>query len=284
MSDKQKSIIAMLISSFGFSLMAVFVKLTGDIPIMQKVVIRTYIMMVTIYIMMKHYKVSLGHIKHFKLLTLRSFLGTIGIILNFYAVDHLLLSDAGILFRISNFLLLFFSWIFLKEGINRKQFLTICAAFLGVLFIIKPQFNIAIIPYVVALLGASFAAGAYTVVRKLSGKEAPLVIVFFFSAFTSVVLTPFVVMNFKPMTGSQVLFAILAGISASIGQVGVTYSYKHAPAKEVSIYNYFGVIFSALLGFLFFGALPDGYSLIGYVIIFASGYYMYHMNTRLVND
>lgn len=284
MTDKQKSIIAMLISSFGFALMGVFIKLTGDIPTLQKVVIRTYMVLITVYMMMRYYKVPLKGVRHFKLLTLRSLLGTFGIFLNFYALDNLILSDASILFRISTFVLLFFSWVFLGEKINIRQFLTIGMAFVGVIFIIKPQFDVSIIPYIASLLGASFAAGAYTVVRALGSKEKPLIVVFFFAAFTSLVITPYMIFNFVPMTGLQWLYAVCAGLGASIGQVGVTYAYKHAPAKEVSIYGYFGVIFSAILSFFIFDALPDFYSFIGYAIIFASGYYMYYMNTRLAKS
>jgi len=278
MTDKTKSILAMLISALGFTIMGTFIKLTGDIPVMQKVVFRTYIIVITVALMMGHYKVSIRGIRHFKLLTLRSVLGTFGIILNYYALDHLILSDASILFRISTFMLLLFSYIFLGEKINLNQFLTIVAAFIGVLFIVRPQMNLVIIPYIAALLGATFAAGAYTVVRALGDKEEPLAVVFFFAAFTSVVLTPVAIVIYQPMTLLQIVYATLAGLGAAIGQVGVTYAYKHAPAKEVSIYGYFGVIFSAIFSLVIFGTFPDVFSLIGYVIIFATAFHMYRMN------
>lgn len=280
MNDKQKSIAAMLISTFGFSWMGVFVKLTGDIPVMQKVVIRTYIILIAVYLMTRFYHVSIKHISHIKLLTFRSILGTFGIIFNYYAVDHLLLSDASILFRFSTFFLLFFSWFFLKEKMTRNQLLLFFVAFIGVLMIVKPAFDVVIIPYLIALLGAAFAAGAYTVVRILGNKEDPLLVVFFFAAFTSIVLTPIVIWQFTPMTPLQWVYAILAGLSAAVGQVGVTVAYKHAPAKEVSIYNYTGVIFSAIFGFFLFDTLPDTLSFFGYLLIFASGYIMYRMNKK----
>lgn len=279
-TDKQKSILAMILSSFGFALMGVFIKLTGDIPTIQKVVFRTYIIMATVFIMMKYYGVSLKGIKHWKLLTLRSILGTGGIILNYYALDQLLLSDASVLFRLSTFILLFFSWIFLKEKIAFYQFAAVAVAFVGVLLIIQPGFQVAIGPYLIAIGGATLAAGAYTVVRALGKKEKPLVVVFFFAAFTSVVLTPMAIINFQPMTMMQVVFAILTGISAAVGQVGVTYAYKHAPAKEVSIYNYFGVIFSTIFSIFIFDTLPDSLSIIGYVVIFISSFYMWRKSQK----
>lgn len=277
MLDKKKSIIAMIISTFGFALMSVFLKLTGDIPVVQKVVIRTYIILITLTIMMRHYGVKFVGVRHYRLLILRAIFGTLGIILNYYAIDHLILSDANILFRLSTFFLLIFSWIFLGEKFSLNQVIAIVIAFIGVLFIIKPQLNIDIIPYLIALVGATFAAGAYTVVRALGNKEEPMVVVFFFASFTSIVLTPIAIMGFQPMDGKQIVFSILAGLSAAIAQVGVTYAYKHAPASEVSIYNYFGVIFSTFFSIFIFGVVPDLYSFIGYAIVLGTAYYMWKL-------
>ncbi len=279
-TDKNKSIVAMLLSTLGFSLMGVFIKLTGDIPVMQKVVFRTYIIMMTVFLMMRYYKVPLKGIRHWKLLLLRSSLGTVGILLNYYAIDHLILSDSNILFRLSTFFLLLFSWLFLGEKISINQLITIVVAFLGVLFIVKPQMDVQFTPYLIALLGALLAASAYTVVRVLGQKEQPLVVVFIFATFTSIILTPIAILNFHPMTLQQVVFATLAGLSASIGQVGVTYAYKHAPAKEVSIYNYFGVIFSTIFSIFIFDTIPDIFSFIGYAIIFGTAYHMYRISSR----
>ena len=270
----------MLLSTLGFSLMGVFIKLSGDLPVMQKVVFRSYIIMITVLFMMRYYQVPLKGIRHWRLLLLRSSIGTVGILFNYYAIDHLILSDSNILFRLSTFFLLLFSWLFLGEKVSTRQLFTILVAFIGVLFIVKPQMNIQLFPYLIALLGAMFAAGAYTLVRVLGHKEQPLVVVFIFATFTSIILTPLAIINFQPMTFNQVLYVILAGISASLGQVGITYAYKHAPAKEVSIYNYFGVIFSTIFSIFIFDAVPDALSLIGYVIIFATAFHMYRTASK----
>jgi drug/metabolite transporter (DMT)-like permease len=273
--NRNQAIIAMLTSAFAFSLMGVFVKLTGDIPVIQKSVFRTITIMIISYFMMKQQKVKLSQMKHFKLLGIRSITGTIGIVLNYYAIDHLLLSDANVIFRLSTIFVMFFSWIFLKEKMNHIQGLSALLAFSGVILVIKPQFAIELVPYLLAILGAAAAAGAYTALRALGGKEKPVLIVFFFSFFTTVILLPYVLLTYVPMTPSQWIYAIIAGICAAVGQFGVTFAYKLAPAKEVSIYNYYGVIFSAIFGMFFFGSFPDAWSLVGYVIVFSSSYLMF---------
>ena len=73
------------------------------------------------------------------------------------------------------------------------------------------------------------------------------------------------------MTGIQVFYLILAGLSAALGQFSITPAYSYAPAKEISVYDYTQVIFTTLIGFIVFGTVPDMLSVIGYVVIcFAS--------------
>jgi len=283
MTSKQKSIVAMIFSTLGFALMGVFLKLTGDIPIIQKVVFRTVIILMATLVMMYQNKVKIRGRHHHGLLILRSLTGTGGILMNYYAVDHLLLSDASVLFRLSTFILILFSWIFLGEKISLYQMLSVSIAFIGVLFVVKPQFSVEIFPYLIAIAGATFAAGAYTALRVLGQKEHPLFSVFYFASFTTIVLLPFFIIRFVPMTGIQVLYAVLAGLSATIGQVGISVAYKYAPAKEVSIYGYLGILFSAVFSIFIFGSEPDIFSYIGYVIIFGSAYYMYSKNKEVID-
>ena len=178
-------------------------------------------------------------------------------------------------------MLIIFSAIFLKEKINLKQGLAIIIAFIGALFIIKPQFNLEIIPYLIGILGAIFAAAAYTCLRSLGGKEKYYTIVFYFSFFSTIVILPFMIMVYKEMTLSQLIYLILAGVFASIGQFGITLAYKYAKAKEISIFDYSNIIFSALISIILFGVIPDYLSIIGYIIIFIVSLYMFIYNKRL---
>ena len=73
----------------------------------------------------------------------------------------------------------------------------------------------------------------------------------------------------------------LAGISAALGQVGITTAYKYAPAKEISVFDYTQVVFAALLGILFLGETPEPLSILGYVIIIGTAFYRWNrLRTR----
>src|SRR5699024_5453040 len=91
------------------------------------------------------------------------------------------------------------------------------------------------------------AAGAYTVLRVLGDKEQFYTVVFYFSFFTMVVLLPYVVLFYEPMSLKQWVYLLLAGLFATVGQFGSTIAYKYATAKEILIFFYSTVMYFAII-------------------------------------
>lgn len=285
MKKKQKyiGILYIILAAFFFALMAMFVRLSGDLPAVQKSFFRNLISLVFAGIILAKEKVWFsGKKENIKYLLLRATAGTIGILCNFYAVDHLVLSDASMLNKMSPFFAIIFSYFILKEKVTVPQAIFVAGAFVGSLLIIKPTTAIFSSPAaLVGLLGGLGAGIAYTYVRVLGkkGEKGPFV-VFVFSAFSCLVTLPYLLFHYHPMSGSQLLFLALAGLSAAGGQFSITAAYFHAPAKEISVYDYSQILFSAILGFVVFHQLPDVYSWIGYVIICSMAVVMFLYNQR----
>ena len=282
LSDRIKGIIFIISSAFGFAVMSAFVKLAGDIPSFQKTFFRNLVScLIALIFIIKNRESFFGKRENQKLLILRSTLGTIGIVFNYYAIDKLILSDANMLNKLSPFFVIIFSALFIGEKINSKQIISIVSAFIGTLFIIKPTFNLDIFPFIIGILGAIFAAGAYTCLRVLGNKEKHYTVVFYFSLFSLIVIFPIMLAVYKTMTMLQLFYLLMAGVFASIGQFGITLAYKYAPAKEISIFDYSNIIFSAIISFMIFGVLPDSLSFIGYGVIFFASLYMFMYNKKL---
>ena len=280
-SNRLKGIFFIVLSAFGFAVMSAFIKLSGDLPNIQKVFFRNLIAaIIALFLIIKHKGSFIGKKENRKTLIYRSLFGTIGVIFNYYAIDNLVLSDANMLNKISPFLVVIFCALILKEKINLKQISAIIVAFIGALFIIKPSFDIRVVPYMIGFLSAVFAALAYTYVRMLGNKEEYYTIVFFFSTFSLIAVLPAFILVYEPMNMSQLIYLVLAGIFASLGQFGITLAYKYAPAKEISIFDYSNIIFSAILSIFLFGVYPDKLSVVGYFIIFAAALYMFIYNKR----
>lgn len=282
MTQKQKGILCITLSSFFFALMNLFVRLSGDLPAMQKSFFRNFVALIFAAFILWRERPQVSFTpKSKRHLFFRALAGTIGVLCNFYSVDHLVLADASMLNKMSPFFAVIFAIFLLKEKPSRFQAMSIVIAFIGVLFIVKPTGNMQLFPAFIGLMGGLTAGLAYTYVRSLGqqGVTGPF-IVFFFSAFSCVVLLPFLIFDFHPMTWTQLGTLLLAGLSAAGGQFTITAAYCYAPAREISVYDYFQIPFSALLGFLVFGQLPDALSWLGYVIICGTAVAMFLHTTK----
>ena len=269
-------IFCIIVAGFGFSLMALFIKLAGNLPSMQKGFFRNIIAVgISSIPLIKHWK-SINFPKgklSWSVLISRSVFGTIGLVFNFYAITHISLADSTIIQKLSPFVILILSYIFFKEKMTKFQMFAIVIAFIGVGFIIKPSGNGFIsMGALAALLGAFCSGIAYTCVRYLGTHNVSgEFIIFFFSTLSTLLLLPYLIFDYRVMTMYQLSMLILAGASATIGQYGVTFAYKYAAAKNISVFDYSQVLFSGIFGFIFFNELPDLQSIIGYIIVISVG-------------
>ena len=282
MSQKSlhKGIACMIFSAFGFAVMNLFVRLSGDLPTLEKAFFRNLIaFFVAAVILYKDGgKIRIGRSNYFSM-AVRCIAGTIGIWCNFYAVDTIDLADASILNKLSPFFVLLFSYFILKEKFTAFQGGCIVLAFLGALFVIKPGFGSVGMGTWIGALGGLCAGLAYTYVRKLGENGVQgAVIVALFSGVSCLASVPYMLFHFQTPTVMQLLFLLGAGAAAACGQFGITAAYTHCPAREVSIYDYTQLIFSTILGYFVLSELPDRWSFIGYVVIVAASVILFLYN------
>jgi drug/metabolite transporter (DMT)-like permease len=267
------AIIHILISALCFAFMTFFVRISGDLPTMEKAFFRNFVaLFIAVYALVQKGTGFRVVEKAKASMFLRCLFGTTGLIANFWAIDHLGIADANMLNKLSPFFAIIMSYFIMKEIPNKIDWLCVILAFSGALFIIKPGLGFASLPALVGLYGGFGAGTAYAYVHKMGklGQPGPT-IVFYFSLFSCLLTLPFMIAQWKPITLWQLGCLIMAGISAAIAQFNITAAYQLAPAKSISVFDYTQVIFAAILGFLFLSEIPDIFSFIGYaVIIFAA--------------
>ena len=274
--NKGLGILFILGAALGFAGMNLFLKKAGDLPTMQKVFFRNLFAGIIVFFVLLFSKEKFRiHSKAcIPWLFLRSIIGFLGVILNFYAIDRLAnISDASILNKLSPFFAIVFSIFLLKEKPKVIEAVLVVVAFGGAMFVVRPTFDMSVIPALSGFISGACAGFAYTCVRILGIKgERGLMTVFFFSAFSTLVALPFFIVQYAPMTWPQFLYLMLAGVSATVGQFFITAAYRHAPAKEIAVFDYAQVLFAALLGYFFLNELPNLWSYIGYAIIIGAAF------------
>ena len=281
-SQTAQGIIFIIGAGFCFSWMTFFVRLSGDLPTMEKAFFRNAVAAVAAFFMLLRsedkFKVQKGS---WPSIAMRCIFGTTGLVCNFYAIDKMNLADANMLNKLSPFFAIIASIFILKEKANKVEWATVIVAFLGALLIIKPSFQMQFVYGLIGLYGGFGAGVAYVFVRKLgkNGERTP-VIVMCFSLFSCIFTLPFMIFNFKPMALWQLLCLVSAGIAATGGQLCITTAYKKAAAKDISVFDYSQILFAAMWGFLFLGELPDWLSFLGYAVIIGCAIFKWNYNRK----
>lgn len=277
MPSRQKGAVLMCTSAFLFSAMQIPINMSGStIPIMEQVFFRNIVTLIISFILIKRSGGSLfGKKKDQPLLFVRSVFGFLGLITQFYAVAHANQGDVSTLMKLSPFMITLWAAIFLKEKIKKIQIPALLIAFVGAAFVANPAFNSNLFPLFMAFLCAFFSSVSYTLLAYFKNKVDGMTIIMHFSTFCVVACIPFMIYDFAVPTFKELMLLLLIGVFGGLGQIALTYSYRMAAAAEISIYNYSGIVFSIILGYVFLGEVLNLTSVIGCVLVIAAALITY---------
>lgn len=268
-SNKKKAIIWMLISSLASAFIGIFLKEAGELPVFQKIFVRTSITSFIAFIPFIMLPKRERKVTTPFLLAFRIAAGLTGLFTMYRSFELISLSDANIIGKFSSIILIALSFLILKEPLNKIEFSAISIGFLGVMFVSKPSFHSDMYGYVIAIISSFAAAFAYLFIRLIANRVHPKCMVFYFALMSSIVIFPFAMSNWVPMEPYQWALVVAAGIVGLITQYGLTIAYSYAPAKEVSIYSYTSIVFAAFYD-IAHGVFPDVLSIFGYFLIFGA--------------
>lgn len=269
MSERTKGAVLMCTSALLFSAMQIPISLSGTtIPIMEQVFFRNIVTLILSFILIMRSGGSLfGTKKNQPLLFVRSAFGFLGLITQFYAVAHANQGDVSTMMKLSPFMITLWAAIFLKEKIRKVQIPALLIAFLGAAFVANPAFNSNLLPLFMAFLCAFFSSVSYTLLAYFKNKVDGMTIIMHFSTFCVLACIPFMIFDFVMPTFKELLLLLLIGVFGGFGQIALTYAYRLATAAEISIYNYSGIVFSIILGYVFLGEVLDVTSVIGCALV-----------------
>lgn len=191
----------------------------------------------------------------------------------FYANNHLFLANAQILQKTNPLFVGIFAILILKEKPTLKRAITLVGGFTGALIIINPSGEFHNVKAsVIGLCSALFGALAYTMVGKMAGHVDKMVIIFYFSFFSTIASTIPMVKVYVSPSSSEWIFLMLIGVFAAGGQYFITKAYTTGEASAVAMFDYTGVVLSPLLGMLIFHEHLSVRIVLGMALIIACGY------------
>jgi drug/metabolite transporter (DMT)-like permease len=198
----------------------------------------------------------------------------------FYATNHANQADVNTLTKMSPFLVTIFASVFLKEKISKIQVPAMVVALIGCIIVANPTFNSNLFPLFIAFLNAVTSAVAYTLLSYFKDKVEGVSVIMHFSTFSVVTAGVLMIKGFVMPTPVDWCLLLLIGIFGAFGQICLTYAYRMAPAAEVSVYNYSGIVFSMILGYVVLDQSLGFNSILGALLVVAASVMVYLYNNR----
>ncbi|RDX37198.1 DMT family transporter [Vibrio campbellii] len=264
----------MVLSAFGFALMSATVKYVSlhGIPVFEIVAARALVSLVISYLDVKRKGISVwGNNK--PLLFARGAVGTMALMCVYYSVTTLPLAEATIFQYIHPVFTALLAVFFLKERIQSSTFICIALCLLGLYVMVTPETGpdaehaLPMFSVMIAILGAFGSSIAYVIVRKLSQTEDSSVIIFYFPLVALPASIILIGDQFVMPDLYLTMMLVLVGVFTQIGQLGLTKAMQTQEAGKASAYSYVQIIFSVILGIVFFGELPSAWTYLGGALI-----------------
>jgi drug/metabolite transporter (DMT)-like permease len=209
----------------------------------------------------------------------RSCVGTASLICYFYSLQSLPLADAVAVSFTNPIFITLLSMVLLKEKVGIHRWVAIILGFIGVIIIAQPDGLNLNIGVVYGLASSMFYALAMISLRSLGGTEKVLTTTTYFTILASLMLTIPAALSWHAPPFIDLMIFILCGLLAGIGQLFLTSAYQNAPPSVISPFNYSSILWAVLIGFVFWGQIPELHVWIGAAIIIATGIYILQQQT-----
>lgn len=210
--------------------------------------------------------------ERFWLQLFRSLAGSVCQLLFFSAVPSMSLLDVVLLTNTAPLFIPVVVYVWFRKRVQPLVWLSLLVGLAGIVLMIKPGPQMFANPAsLIALAAGFFSALALVATNKLAETEPPTRILIYNFGLSTLLLVPLCIWAWKPLSGKQWLMVLGVGSFYALTQYLIILAYRYASASELSPFNYTVVIFSGLLGWLFFGAVPDRLAVVGSILICAGG-------------
>jgi drug/metabolite transporter (DMT)-like permease len=205
-----------------------------------------------------------------KLFGIRGIVHTLGVILWFYAMTRIPIAEVTAMNYLNPVYVSILAVFLLGERMAMRRVLAVISALIGSLIILRPGFR-ELDPGHIAMLGTALLfAGSYLIAKIVSGELPASMVVALLSITVTIGLAPFAIAVW--VTPSLADLGVLAAIAcfATAGHYTMTLAFAAAPVTVTQPVTFLQLVWSVLLGALFFGEPADPWVILGGGIIMAS--------------
>lgn len=211
---------------------------------------------------------------------LRGFVGFMGNLCFFFALVNMAIADTVTIQFSRPIIMVVIAAVVLHETVGWRRALMAVVGFSGVIMITRP-FGAGFEPWaIVALGGTFFGTMVVLTIKLLSRTESTLTIMFYFAAFTTLFAAIPAFIVWVPPTLEQWALLALTGTLGIIGQSMFTHGVKLGETSFVMPFDYLRIVYSFIIGFIFFAELPSAWSFTGAAVIIASSIYLVRTEGR----
>ena len=233
-----------------------------------------FMVVISVPITFVFFKKHLSWPKNINIQLARSIFLFLSTILFFYAISVISLAEALTLAFVSPLIVTLLSAILLKEQVGYRRWTAVIIGFIGAIIVIRPGFNeISLATF--AGLGTGIAYAFYVITtRKLSSIDSPLLTLIFTGLSGAIIIS--IIVPFVWITPNYTQWLFLIGLAAvgTLGHFFLILSLSFAEASKLAPFAYFEIVTNIIIGYYFFGDLPDRWIWIGLIIIVSSGVYI----------
>ena len=193
---------------------------------------------------------------------------------------YLALADAHTIGSLSPVLVVFFSYLILREKINLATWVAISISFFGVILIMRPGLTI-FNPYLVIPLLAAFFYSLFQIATRLNAQYDDNETMLFYNGLIGVIITSILSIFFwQPLHSFSFIFFIFLGFFFCAGLFLQIKALSITPASVLAPYNYTIIVWAILFGLVVYKEIPDIFTIIGAIIIVASGVFIFRYSYK----
>ena len=193
----------------------------------------------------------------------------------FWGISNIGLAEATAIMDISPVLITLGAVLFLGERIGIRRVFGIIGALIGAMIVIRPGSDV-FSAYALFPLGAAICYSGYNIITRFVGaREDPWTSLFYTALFGAIVFSAIVPFYWQPLSTFTITLMATLSVMATLAQWLLIKALSLGEASLLAPIGYIALIFATLWGFLLFGDLPDQWTVIGALVIVASGIYVW---------